>query len=65
MPQQHPDTVAFREEGDEGVFRAAGVSITPVVPMREWRLQYQGELRWAGDKKYSVFRATRNVILRI
>lgn len=41
----HPDTVTFRAEDQEDSFCAAGLTITPLIPMKSWKLQFLGKLR--------------------
>lgn len=45
VPASHPDTVTFRAEDEENIFSAGGLSITPLIPMKSWNLQYSGKLR--------------------
>ncbi|KAG0715011.1 hypothetical protein GWK47_012905 [Chionoecetes opilio] len=47
----HPDTVAFRHEDHEHCFTTSGLTITPLTPMRSWRLHFSGKLRLYNDPK--------------
>ena len=34
-----------KENGEEVSFRGGGIKLTPIEPMRKWRLEFEGNLR--------------------
>merc|ERR1712142_451294 len=40
---QHPDTTMIQEEGARG-WVVNGISLEPVLPMKKWRVRYEGEM---------------------
>nr|XP_029728509.1 uncharacterized protein LOC115266418 [Aedes albopictus] len=44
-----PDTCMWQTDDELGWYEAEGLRLTPVVPMKKWKIEYQGVMRFEND----------------
>ncbi|EAT39972.1 AAEL008264-PA, partial [Aedes aegypti] len=44
-----PDTCMWQSDEELGRYEAEGLKLTPVVPMKKWKIEYQGAMRFEND----------------
>ena len=45
VPARDVQMVKDTDNGEEVSFRGGGIKLTPIEPMRKWRLEFEGDLR--------------------
>lgn len=41
-----PDTCMYQTEEELGSYRVEGISLTPLVPMKSWKIEYNGKMKY-------------------